>query len=132
MPKNRCRSAAWYHAANQQLCFQYKDSTIPLLPKSKILSYKPFSVAEQPCLCQVLVRKPEGRFSRDTAHISFSDPLVIYVKDSKIDELLPRPAHCKVLRQINHASMIHGADHPDIKDDRVALENVLGMLVHVA
>ena len=37
--------------ADQRLCFRYLDSTIPLLPKSKILSFKTSSVAVQPSLC---------------------------------------------------------------------------------
>ena len=37
---------------DQRLCFRYKDSTIPLLSKAEISSPLPFSVAEQPGLCQ--------------------------------------------------------------------------------
>ena len=35
-------------AADQRLCFDYKDSTIPLLPKSEISSLQPSRVAVQP------------------------------------------------------------------------------------
>ena len=38
--------------ADQRLCFRYKDSTIPLLPKSEISSVYPSSVAVQPGLCR--------------------------------------------------------------------------------
>ena len=38
--------------ADQRLCFPYLDSTIPLLPKCKILCLRPSSVAAQPGLCQ--------------------------------------------------------------------------------
>ena len=38
--------------ADQCLCFRYTDSTISLLPKSKILSLQPSSVAVQPGLCR--------------------------------------------------------------------------------
>ena len=38
--------------ADQRLCFRYKDSTIPLLPKSEISSLYPSSVAVQPGLCR--------------------------------------------------------------------------------
>ena len=38
--------------ADQRLCFRYLDSTIPLLPKSKISSLWPSSVDVQPGLCQ--------------------------------------------------------------------------------
>ena len=37
--------------ADQRLCFRYKDSTIPLLSKSKISRHYPFSFATQICLC---------------------------------------------------------------------------------
>ena len=37
-------------AADQQLCFRYIDSEIPLLPKSEITSLLPYSVAVQPGL----------------------------------------------------------------------------------
>ena len=39
--------------ADQRLCFRYKDSTIPLLPKSEISSLYPSSVAVQPGLCRI-------------------------------------------------------------------------------
>ena len=38
--------------ADQRLCFRYTDSTIPLLPKSEILSFWPASVTVQAGLCQ--------------------------------------------------------------------------------
>ena len=38
--------------ADQHLCFRYTDITIPRLPKYKISSLKPSSVAVQPGLCQ--------------------------------------------------------------------------------
>ena len=38
--------------ADQRLCFRYLDSTIPLLPKSKISSLLPSPAAVQPGLCQ--------------------------------------------------------------------------------
>ena len=37
--------------ADQRLCFRYMDSTISLLPKYKISSLQPSSVAVQPGLC---------------------------------------------------------------------------------
>ena len=40
------------HAADQHLCIRYKDSTIPLLPKSEISILMPFTVAVQPSLSQ--------------------------------------------------------------------------------
>ena len=50
MRKQRRRSGN--READQRLCFRYTDSTIPLLPKSKILSLYPSSVAVQPGLCR--------------------------------------------------------------------------------
>ena len=38
--------------ADQHLCFRYKDSTIPLLSKSKISSLKPSSMIVQLGLCR--------------------------------------------------------------------------------
>ena len=38
--------------ADQRLCFRYSDSTIPLLLKSEISSFKLFSVLAQAGLCQ--------------------------------------------------------------------------------
>ena len=38
--------------ADQRLCFRYSDSTIPLLLKSEISSFKLFSVLKQAGLCR--------------------------------------------------------------------------------
>ena len=38
--------------ADQRLCFRYPDSTIPLLLKSEISSFKLFSVLVQPGFCR--------------------------------------------------------------------------------
>ena len=40
------------HTADQRPCFRYIDSTIPLLPKSKILSLWPSSVVVEASLCR--------------------------------------------------------------------------------
>ena len=50
MRKQRLRSAGWYCAADQHLCFQ--DSKILLLPISKISNLYPSPVAVQLGLCQ--------------------------------------------------------------------------------
>ena len=47
--KNQLRSNC---AADQRLCFHYIDSTTPLLPKYKISSLQPSSVAVQLGLCR--------------------------------------------------------------------------------
>ena len=49
-------------AANQRLCFRYRDSTIPLLSKSEISSLKPSSVAVQPGLCRTWSETPKTGF----------------------------------------------------------------------
>ena len=38
--------------ADQRLCFRYTDSTIPILLKSEISSFSPFSATVQLGLCQ--------------------------------------------------------------------------------
>ena len=48
--------------ADQRLCFRYSDSTIPLLPKSKIPSLQPSSVAVQPGLCGTWSETPKTGF----------------------------------------------------------------------
>ena len=50
--------------ADQRLCFRYKDSTIPLLPKSEISSIKLTSVTVQPGLCQTWSEFPKTGFLR--------------------------------------------------------------------
>ena len=39
-------------AADQRLCFRYTDSTTPILLKSEISTFKPFSVTVQTGLCR--------------------------------------------------------------------------------
>ena len=48
--------------ADQRLCFRYTDSTIPLLPKSEISSFKPSSVAAQAGLCRTWSETPKSGF----------------------------------------------------------------------
>ena len=48
--------------ADQRLCFRYTDSTILLLPKSKISSLQPSSVAVQPGLCRTSSETPKTGF----------------------------------------------------------------------
>ena len=50
--------------ADQRLCFRHTDSTIPLLPKSKISSLYPSSVAVQTGLCQTWSETPKTGFLR--------------------------------------------------------------------
>ena len=56
--------------ADQCPCFPYTDSTLPLLLKSKISSFKPASVTVQYSLiCVGPVLKPHCLFSHETTHI---------------------------------------------------------------
>ena len=48
--------------ADQRLCFRYADSTIPLLPTSKISSPLPSSVAVQTGLCRTWSETPKIDF----------------------------------------------------------------------
>ena len=48
--------------ADQRLCFRYRYSTIPLLPKSEISSLKPSSVVVQPGLCRTWSETPKTCF----------------------------------------------------------------------
>ena len=57
-------------AADQHLCFRYKDSTIPLLSKPEMSSLYPSSMVVQPDLCWTRLQ-PEDRFSYDIAHFMF-------------------------------------------------------------
>ena len=48
--------------ADQRLCFRYTDSTIPLLPKDEISSFKPSCVIVQPGLCRTWSETPKTGF----------------------------------------------------------------------
>ena len=60
--------------ADQRLCFRYTDSTIPLLSKSKFLSFLPSSETVQPGLCRTWSEPKLFVFSRtgpnDSADLS--------------------------------------------------------------
>ena len=58
------------HEADQSLCFHYMDSTISLLPKSKIFSFQPSSVAVQPGLCRTWSETRRHVFSRQGSNNS--------------------------------------------------------------
>ena len=64
-------------AAGQRLSFCYVDTTIPLLPKSKILSLLQYSI-----VVSDLVRNTEDRFSHDTTF--FFEDISPYSADSMI------------------------------------------------
>ena len=51
-----------YRAADQCFCFHYIDSTIPLLPKSKISNHYPASVAVHPGMCGTWSKTPKTGF----------------------------------------------------------------------
>ena len=48
--------------ADQRLCFHYKASTIPLLPKYEIPNLEPYSVVVQPGLCRNWSETPKTGF----------------------------------------------------------------------
>ena len=48
--------------ADQCLCFRYTDSTIPLLLKSEISGFLPYSVTVQADLCQTWSETPKTGF----------------------------------------------------------------------
>ena len=54
--------------ADHRLCFRYINSTIPLLPKSEILSLYPLLLLYRP-VCVGLGRKPRRQVSCDVAHL---------------------------------------------------------------
>ena len=61
-----------YRKADQRLCFCYTDSTIPLLPESKISNLYPSSVAVQPGLYWTWSENPRRPvFSRRGSYTSF-------------------------------------------------------------
>ena len=64
--------------ADQRLCFRYLDSTIPLLPKTKISSLQPSSVAVTARSVSDLVRNPKDRFSDVAAHMGMAATLVMW------------------------------------------------------
>ena len=55
--------------ADQRLCFLYSDSTIPLLLKSEISSFKPTSIAVQAGLCQTWSETTLLVFPRDGSNV---------------------------------------------------------------
>ena len=56
--------------ADQRLCFRYKNSTIPLLSKSKISSLEPSSVTVQAGLCQTCLETTLLVFPRGGAYVA--------------------------------------------------------------
>ena len=65
--------------ADQRLCFRQTDSTIPLLPKSKISSLKPSSLAVQSGLWQTWSETPNTDFLTTRLKLSFDRILYEYV-----------------------------------------------------
>ena len=55
--------------ADQRLCFRYKDSTIPLLPKYKISCFQLSSVTVQPGLCPTCSKTTLLVFPRDCSFV---------------------------------------------------------------
>ena len=55
--------------ADQPLSFRYTDSTLPLLLKSEISSFKPASLTTQPNLCQTCSETTLLVFPRDGSYV---------------------------------------------------------------
>ena len=68
--------------ANQRLCFRDTDSTIPLLPKYKISSLLPSSVAVQPGLCGTWSETPKTGF--------LTTRLILYLFTILVSDLFKR------------------------------------------
>ena len=93
-------------AADQRLCFRYTDSTIPLLPKSEILTLQPSSVAIQPGLCLTWSETLKTVFftTRLKYHqIRTSSLLLIPYVMTHMKNLNKRKTPCQGL---NHATLI--------------------------
>ncbi|KAH3867993.1 hypothetical protein DPMN_031129 [Dreissena polymorpha] len=67
-----------------------------------------------------------GMYGRDNLNKLPKAP-VIHVERLEVDPLIPQTGSCRTLRQINHAAMIHGGDIPGIKEDRLLVEELLGI-----
>ena len=85
------------HEADQRLCFRYTDSTIPLLPKSKISSLQPSSVGLQPGLCATWSETPKTSFLKrslkygkdihELSHVMRKSAFCIYAKNRAVVQL---------------------------------------------
>ena len=74
--------------ADQRLCFRYSDSSIPLLPKSKISSLWPSSVTVQPGLCGTWSETPKTGFLTTRLIWACYNEVEVYHIDSYIDDYL--------------------------------------------
>ena len=78
--------------ADQRLCFRYSDSTIPLLLKSEISSFKLFSVLVQPGFVGP-VRKPHCWFSHEGAHMNLESKSPFVTKSKRQNKIRLRMHH---------------------------------------
>ena len=83
--------------ADQHLCFCYKDSTIPLLPKSKISSLQPSSVAVQPGFCRTWSEIPKTGFFTKRLIFSINKSILRNVKNTNCDVSMLCLQHLKCL-----------------------------------
>ena len=70
--------------ADQRLCFRYKDSIIPLLPKSEISSFWPSSVVVQLGLCRTRSEIPKTGFL--TTRLTLKRSLVLFSSNDMLVE----------------------------------------------
>ena len=71
-------------AADQRLCFRYIDTTIPLLSKFEISSFKPASVTVQPGLCRTWSETPKTGFL--TTRLKSNQALPCRIKESNSNQ----------------------------------------------
>ena len=81
MQKQRHRSAGCSGAADQHLCFRFIDSTIPLLPKSEILSLQSFTVPVEPGLSRVATVREKSQENEFFSRSGKSQGISILVRE---------------------------------------------------
>ena len=115
MRKPRRRSASRYREADQRLCFRYTDSTMPLLPKSKISSLKPSSVAVQPGLCRTMSETTTLVFSiRGSSMLHISVMIVVHYENT--------PTQCAIRRHQDVTVTFHLTRLEDVSVTPKALQ----------
>ena len=77
--------------ADQHLCFHYTDSTIPLLPKSKLSSFLTFPVTVQAGLCWTCSKTPTTVFSRRRSKVIYDCHIGIDMITQECHGLIKRP-----------------------------------------
>ena len=79
--------------ADHRLCFRYRDSTVPLLSKSKISSLLSSSVTVQPGLCQTWSEPKMSVFSRTGSNFYSILGMYICNYDQQLVQSGPKSQH---------------------------------------